>query len=95
MLELYKTLVRPYLENIAQVRLHCYRNNVIKMERVQSRITRMLPGYKGLSYGVEMGRLGVYSFKSRRLKGDIIEVYKTIRGIDRVNAHNSFPRVGE
>ena len=48
LLKLYKTLVRPNLEYCVQFWSLYYRKDIIKLERVQKKITRMLPGLDGL-----------------------------------------------
>ena len=62
------------------------------MERVQKRFTRMLPGMEGISYEE---KLGLFSLERRRVRGDLIEVYKIMRGMDRVDSQMLFPRVEE
>eukprot|EP00061_Rhincodon_typus_P004107 g21760.t1 len=39
--------------------------------------------------------MGLFSLEQWILKGDLIEVHKIMRGMDRVNSHGLFPRVGE
>ena len=55
----------------------------------------MLPGPVALCYRERLARLGLYSLEGRRMRGALIEVYKIMRGIDRMNTHSLFPRVGE
>jgi len=50
MLQLYKTLVRPHLEYCAQFWSPHFRKDVEALERVQRRLTRMLPGMESRSY---------------------------------------------
>jgi len=63
------------------------------LERVQSRFTGMLPGMKGRSWEERLRELELFSPERRRMRGDLIEVYKMIRGIDRVDSQILFPRV--
>ena len=96
MVRLYKALVRPNLEYCVQFWSPSYRKDVNKIERVQRRFTRIVPGLKKLSYRERLNRLGLYSLERRRMRGDLIEVYKILMGIDRVNASRLFPlRRGE
>lgn len=50
-------------------------------ERVQVRFSRILPGLEGLSYKEWLNRLGLFSTEHRRLKGDLIHIFKITRGI--------------
>ena len=85
-LKLYKTLVRPHLEYCVQFWSPYYRKDIIKLERVQKKFTRMLPGLDGLSYKERLDRLGLFSLERRRLRGDLIEVYKIMRGTDQLDS---------
>ena len=62
---------------------------------MQKRFTRMLPGLDSLSYKERLDRLGLFSLVRRRLRGDLIEVYKIMRGIDQLDSQDHFPKVGE
>ena len=42
-----------------------------------------------------MEKLGLFSLERRRLKGDLIEVYKIMRGMDKWIVRSFFPRVEE
>ena len=68
-----------------------YRKDVNKIERVQRRFTRMLPGFQQLSYRERLNELGLYSLVRRRLRGVLIEVFKMMKGIDRVDVAKLFP----
>ena len=85
LLKLYKTLVRPHLEYCAQFWSPYYRKDIIKLERVQKRFTGMLPGLDGLSFQERLDKMGLFSLERRRLRGDLIVVYKIMTGIDKVD----------
>ena len=72
-----------------------YRKDIIKLERVQKRFTRMLPGLDGLSYKERLDGLGPFSLERRRLRGDLVEAYKIMRGTDQLDSQYLFPKVGE
>ena len=55
----------------------------------------MLPGVDGLSYKEKLDRLGLFSREHRRLRGDLLEVYKIMRGLDQLDRQYFFPKVGE
>ena len=60
---------------------------------MQKRFTRMLPGLEGMSYKERLDKPGLFSLEWRTLRGDLIEIYKILRGIVRVDSQNLFPRV--
>eukprot|EP00061_Rhincodon_typus_P014437 g41449.t1 len=74
-------VVRPLMEYCVQFWLPCYGKDIIKLERVQKRLTRMLLGMEDLSYEKRLDELGLFSLEHRGLKSDLIEVYKILRGI--------------
>ena len=69
-----------------------HQKDVEALERVQKRFTRMMPGMEGISYEERLSKLGLFSLVRQRLRGDLIEVYKIMRSIDRVNSWKLFPR---
>ena len=83
------------MEYCVQIWSFYYRKDIIKLESVQKRFTRMLPGLDGLSYKERLDKLGFISLERRRLRGDLIEVYKIMRRIDKVDSQYLFPKVGE
>eukprot|EP00061_Rhincodon_typus_P016532 g44798.t1 len=66
--------------------------DISKLEIVQKRFARVLPGMEDLSYKERTDRLGLLLLERRRLRGDLIEVYKIMRGIEKVNSRCLFPR---
>ena len=68
---------------------------MLALEGIQKRFTRMIPGMKGLSYEERLRSLGLYSIEFRRMRGDLIEPYRILWGLDRVDVERVFPLVGE
>eukprot|EP00061_Rhincodon_typus_P003623 g20541.t1 len=83
MLQQYKTLVRPHLEYYVQFWSPHYQKDVEALERIQRRLSRMLPGFEVIGYEKRLKRRGLFSLERRQLRGNLIEVYKIMRGIDR------------
>ena len=49
----------------------------------------------GLSHEERLSQLGLYSLEFRRVRGGLIETYKILTGLDRVDSERMFPMVGE
>ena len=75
------TYVRPLLEYCSQVWSPCYLTYICKLERVQRRFTRRLSGMNKFSYLERLNQLGLESLELRRLKFDLIMVYKILHGL--------------
>ena len=80
-LPLYKTLVRPHLEQGNALWSPYKLKYVDAIENVQRRATRMIPTLRGLTYPERLKKLRLPSLSYRRLRGDMIEVYKMLSGI--------------
>jgi len=81
MLEPYRILLRPHFEYSVQFWSPHYQKDVEALERVQKRFTRMLPGMEGISYEEKLEKVCLFSLERQRLRGDLIEVYKIMRGM--------------
>ena len=68
---------------------------MVALEAVQRRFTRLIPGMKGLTYKERLNSLGLYSLEFRRIRGDLVEVYKYLIGIDKINVDQMFPLMGQ
>ena len=84
-LQLYKSLVRPHLEYCIQAwRPHLHKD-IDLMEKVQRRATKMIPSLRDKPYEVRLNRLNLTTLETRRLRGDLIEVFKIFKGFDDID----------
>ena len=81
---LYKSLVRPHLDYNSPVGSPSNIGDQKFIENVQRRDNELIPSISELSYPQRLKRLGLPSLQYRRLRADVIQVYKIIHGIDRI-----------
>ena len=80
LLRLYTSLVRPHLEYANPVWNPRYKKDIRNIENVQKRATKMIPTLRDLPYKDRLKTLKLPTLAYRRLRGDMIEVYKLTRG---------------
>ena len=83
--KLYISLVRPHLEFAVQVWHPSLQKDIETIEKVQERATRIPSTHKNLSYAERLKLWGITSLEERRKRGDAIELYKTLNGIEEVD----------
>ena len=77
---LYKTMVRTHLDYASSVWAPYKMKHIEIIENVQRRCTRQLPNMKDLSYQERLKKLNLPTLMYRRLRGDMIETFKIVKG---------------
>ena len=84
MATIYRCLVRPHLEYCVQCWCPTPRFGnwglILSIEKVQRKFTRLVNDIGTLSYGARLKSLKLTTLAERRMRGDLIETFKVVRG---------------
>ena len=78
---LHKSLIRPRLEFAICAWAPFLERDINILERVQRRITKMVPGLQDVDYETRLRTLGLQTLKTRRVRCDLILTFKIIKGL--------------
>ena len=92
-MSLYKILVRSRLEYCIQA-WYPYHKDIEVLERVQKRAT-MVYGYGDLNYKDRLSLLELPSLEERRVRGDLIEAFKLLKVIAKLDYSLFFKLSGD
>ena len=67
-----------------------YKKDIIKLEAVQRRFTKKLKGFSTLTYAERLVKLNSDSLELRRLKQDLVTMYKVFNGLMVLNISEFF-----
>lgn len=81
MVPLFKSMVRPIVEYANAVWAPHTKKNSKPIENIQRHYTKTIQGFKDKSYKERLTILKLPSLSFRRLRGDLIEVYKIVHNI--------------
>lgn len=82
---LYKTLVRPHLEYATTIWSPYLQKHIFAIENVQRRATKLVPELRKLPYSERMLTLGIPTLRYRRERSDMIQVFKIVSDIDKLD----------
>ena len=85
-------MVRPHLEYGNTIWYPYLKRQSKSIERVQHRATRLVFKPNTLNYSERMIFLRLPSLKFRRIRGDLIQVYKIMNGMDNLDWHDFFEK---
>lgn len=84
---LYRTYIRPHLEFAISAWRPFLQRDITVLEKVQRRATRLPTALRGVDYSARLERMKLTTLETRRQRGDLIQMYKIIRGADKVEWH--------
>ena len=89
-LPLYKAIVRPHLEYCVQAwRPYC-KKDIDTLERIQRRVTKMIPELRDLNYEEHLKECGLTTLETRRIRADQIEVFEILNGYKNIDRNIFF-----
>ena len=88
--KLYTALVRPHLEYANAVWNPYKKKDITTLENVQRRATKMVPGLGDKSYEDRLKDLKLPTLTYRRIRGDMIEVFKLVNDMYYFDCTNLF-----
>ena len=86
----YKSLVRPHLEYACQSWSPHLKKDICLLEQVQRRATAIVPEFTDLPYPDRLKALGLTTLEDRRIRGDLIEVFKLTHGLTNIDPSQFF-----
>ena len=81
---LYVSLVRPHLEYAVLVWNPYLKKDIDKIEDIQHKATRLVPTLRKMGYKDRLKELRLTTLETRRRRGDLIQFYKVLNGLDQI-----------
>ena len=89
---LYNSYVRPHIEYCIQAWKPYLRHDINMLESVQRRATKLIPEIRHKQYSERLKILDMFPIEYRLLRGDLIETYKLLHNIDKIDTVDFFRR---
>ena len=89
-LPLYKALIRLHLEYATVAWSPFLKKDIFLIENAQRRATKIVKSIRNLNYEGRLKHLGLPTLKYRRERNNMIQVYKIMNGIDKLNVNTFF-----
>ena len=89
-MNLYKSLVRPILDYGSAIWNPYLKQDIIKLEKVQRRATKIISHIRNLPYRERLRRCNLMTLEERRRRYDLIEMFKIMKGIYKIDKDRLF-----
>ena len=86
--KLFTSMVRPEYGNV--IWSPRYQRDKLEIEKIQRRATKLIPKLREVPYKDRLVALRLPSLHYRRRRGDMIQVFKILKGIDRIDPGRFF-----
>ena len=86
----YKSLIRPILEYCQEAWQPYLVKDIDLIESVQRRATKLIYELRDLTYEERLQKLDLFKLSDRRQRGDMISVFKIMKGLTNINSKNMF-----
>lgn len=80
--------MRPHLEYAVSTWNPYSRSNIDLLEKVQRRATKMVKSLRNKPYDERLNELELMNLEERRIRGDLIQMFKIIRGQEKIQLVN-------
>ena len=87
---LYNTLIRPLIEYCVQAWSPYIQKDIILLENVQRRATKLVGKLKNKEYEDRLKDLNLIKLEDRRIRGDMILTYRLLNGEEGIDYRNFF-----
>ncbi len=84
-IKVIQSILRPKLEYAQVVWAPHLKNHVRKLERVQRAATKLVPTLQDKEYQERLRILNLPSLEERRKRSDMIQLYKCVTGLDKID----------
>jgi len=81
---LYKSLIRPLLEYATVIWSPLFKKDIVAIENIQRRATKLISGIRELPYEERLINLGLPTLAYRRERADMIQLFKIMNNFDSV-----------
>ena len=87
---LFKTYIRPMIESSSEIWSPHHIGDIDKVESVQRKFTKFLPGMFNVPYRDRLERLGLDIMEIRRIRADLVLMYKMVYGLIDIDYNDYF-----
>ena len=88
--KIYPGLIRSHMEFAVQAWSPHLQKDILLLENVQRRATKIIPAISDWTYEARLKKLGLTTLAERRRRGDLIEVYKIMNNLSNVDRNFFF-----